>query len=103
MFEFKIWLQQHWPSELHRNSGTGKSPAVKAALLAGDYMPAHPYKRLQARGLDGTQAWKSASNGRGPWWNAGASHMNAAYPAAFFRHLGAVSITAEHRRLNNAA
>jgi RNA-directed DNA polymerase len=24
--------------------------------------------------------WKSASNGRGPWWNAGASNMNAAYP-----------------------
>ena len=27
VFEFKQWLQQHWPS-------------VKAALLAGDYMPA---------------------------------------------------------------
>src|ERR1700752_775854 len=33
-------------------------------------------KRLQARGLDKTRAWKSASNGRGPWWNAGAGHMN---------------------------
>lgn len=27
VFDFKQWLQQHWPS-------------VKAALLAGDYMPA---------------------------------------------------------------
>jgi len=27
VFEFKAWLQQHWPS-------------VKAALLTGDYMPA---------------------------------------------------------------
>ena len=27
VFEFKAWLQQHWPS-------------VKAALLAGDYLPA---------------------------------------------------------------
>ena len=35
--------------------------------------PATRNRKLQGRGLDGTRAWKSASNGRGPWWNAGAS------------------------------
>lgn len=55
-------------------------------------------KRLQARGLDETRAWKSASNGRGPWWNAGASHMNAAYPKATFDALGLVSLLDIQRR-----
>jgi group II intron reverse transcriptase/maturase len=54
--------------------------------------PATRNKRLQARGLDATRAWKSASNGRGPWWNAGASHMNAAYPKSSFDVLGLVSL-----------
>lgn len=49
-------------------------------------------KRLQTRGLDATRARKSASNGRGPWWNAGASHMNAAYPKSSFDALGLVSL-----------
>jgi RNA-directed DNA polymerase len=38
--------------------------------------PATRNKRLQAQGLDETRAWKSASNGQGPWWNSNASHMN---------------------------
>jgi hypothetical protein len=54
--------------------------------------PATRNKRLQARGLDGTRAWKSASNGRGPWWNAGASHMHAAYPKRVFDLMGLVSV-----------
>lgn len=60
--------------------------------------PAIRNKRLQARGLDATRAWKSASNGRGPWWNAGASHMNAAYPKRFFDALGLVSLLDIQRR-----
>ncbi|MBT9531491.1 MAG: group II intron reverse transcriptase/maturase [Pseudomonas sp.] len=60
--------------------------------------PATRNKRLQARGLDGTRAWKSASNGRGPWWNAGASHMRAAYPKRVFDLMGLVSVLdAQHR------
>ncbi len=55
-------------------------------------------KRLQARGLDEARAWKSAGNGRGPWWNAGASHMNAAYPKRFFDVLGLVSLLDSQRR-----
>lgn len=63
--------------------------------------PATRNKRLQARGLDGTRAWKSASNGRGPWWNAGASHMNAAYPKRFFDALGLVSLLDTQRRFQS--
>jgi len=56
-------------------------------------------KRLTARGLSEEQAWKSACNGRGPWWNAGAVHMNLAYPKAFFDRLGPVSLLDRHLRL----
>ncbi|MBF0217083.1 MAG: group II intron reverse transcriptase/maturase [Candidatus Omnitrophica bacterium] len=45
-------------------------------------------KRLMERGLDEQRAWTSACNGRGPWWNAGALHMNQAYPAKYIRELG---------------
>ena len=41
-------------------------------------------KHLMQRGLAKPQARKSAMNGRGPWWNAGASHMNAAFPKSYF-------------------
>ena len=41
-------------------------------------------KGLRQRGLDEVRAWESATNGRGPWWNAGASHMNAAFPKSYF-------------------
>ena len=49
-------------------------------------------RKLQGRGLDATRAWKSASNGRGPWWNAGASHLNTAYPKSSFDAPGLVSL-----------
>ena len=60
-------------------------------------------KKLMARGLDKKRAWRSAYNGRGPWWNAGASHMNAAYRKSFFDKLGLISLLDQHRRLNHAA
>ena len=47
----------------------------------------HPYTRakgLMQRGLAKSQALKSAMNGRGPWWNAGASHLHAAFPKSYF-------------------
>jgi RNA-directed DNA polymerase len=49
-------------------------------------------KGLMKRGLDESRAWESASNGRGPWWNSGASHMNEAFPKQFFDRLGLVSL-----------
>ena len=56
-------------------------------------------KELRRRGLDETRAAISAYNGRGPWWNAGASHMNQAVPTSMLRRLGLVSLIDEHRRL----
>jgi RNA-directed DNA polymerase len=56
-------------------------------------------KKLVERGIDKDRAAKSASNGHGPWWNAGASHMNEAVPTRVFRKLGLVSLLDEHRRL----
>ena len=50
------------------------------------------FKRLVARGLSEERARKSAWNGRGPWWNAGASHMNAAFKRSYFDRLGLVSV-----------
>ncbi len=49
-------------------------------------------KNLVKRGLYKARAWKSATNGRGPWWNAGASHMNAAFTKAYFDKMGLVSL-----------
>jgi RNA-directed DNA polymerase len=56
-------------------------------------------KRLIALGIDQVRAWRSTSNGRGPWWNAGASHMNQAVPTKRLRRLGLISLLDEHRRL----
>ncbi len=53
-------------------------------------------KNLMKRGLPEERAWKSATNGRGPWWNAGASHMNQALPKQYFDHLGLVSLLNRH-------
>lgn len=49
-------------------------------------------KMLQKRGLAEQRAWRSATNQRGPWWNAGARHMNEAYPKKWFSQLGLVSL-----------
>ena len=50
------------------------------------------FKRLKARGLDEARAWKSVTNGRGSWWNSGASHMNEAFPKRFFDQVGLISL-----------
>ena len=49
-------------------------------------------KGLMKRGLAEKRAWESAANGRGPWWNSGASHMNQAFAKKFFDQLGLVSL-----------
>ena len=55
-------------------------------------------RRLIARGLDPERAKRSAYNGRGPWWNAGASHMNQAVPKRYFTQLGLASLVQLHQR-----
>ncbi len=47
---------------------------------------------LMKRGLGEARAWQSATNGRGPWYNSGASHMNQAFANKFFDQLGLVSL-----------
>jgi group II intron reverse transcriptase/maturase len=56
-------------------------------------------RNLMKRGLTKERAWRSATNGRGPWWNAGASHMHAAFPKSWFDHLGLVSLLDTVQRL----
>ena len=61
-----------------------------------------PYTRarnLMKAGLKEERAFRSAFNQRGPWWNSGASHMNAAFPKSFFDRLGLVSLLDTTRRL----
>ena len=50
-------------------------------------------RKLMKRGIEEERARKSAYNGRGAWWNAGAAHMNEAYPAKYFRKLGLAELT----------
>jgi len=61
--------------------------------------PRTRFKELCRRGLDRVRAAASAYNGHGPWWNAGAQHMNQAVPTAVLRKWGLVSLIEEHRRL----
>jgi RNA-directed DNA polymerase len=56
-------------------------------------------RELQKRGLDRDRAKTSAYNGRGPWWNAGASHMNQAVGVSSLNQMGLVNLLHQHRRL----
>ncbi|WP_104425582.1 group II intron reverse transcriptase/maturase [Marinobacter persicus] len=49
-------------------------------------------RNLMRLGLTKHRAWVSAMNGRGPWWNSGASHVNAALPKRVFNGLSLVSL-----------
>jgi len=53
-------------------------------------------KKLLQRGLPEPQARKSAGNGRGPWWNSGARHMNLAFPKSYFDRRGLISLLDRH-------
>jgi RNA-directed DNA polymerase len=59
-------------------------------------------KKLMQRGLAKEQALKSAANGRGPWWNAGAAHMHAAFPKSYFDRRGLLSLLEQRRRFQLA-
>lgn len=63
--------------------------------------PGTRFKRLCALGLDVERARKSASNGRGGWFNSGASHMHSAFPRLTFDALGLLSLSGLHRSLTN--
>ncbi|MFJ2467867.1 group II intron reverse transcriptase/maturase [Pseudomonas sp. NPDC087615] len=69
-----LWRQWKWPSTRARN--------------------------LMRLGLKEERACKSVFNGRGPWWNSGASHMNQALAKKRWDNLGLVSILDTINRLN---
>lgn len=54
--------------------------------------PRFRVKKLMNRGLNQKRARMSAYNGRGPWYNSGASHMNLAYPRKFFNSMDLYSL-----------
>lgn len=60
-------------------------------------------KNLMRAGLGEVRAWQSATNGHGPWWNGGASHMNAACPKSWFDRMGLVSLLAMRQRFSSAS
>jgi hypothetical protein len=58
--------------------------------------------KLMQRGLAPDRAWLSAMNGRGPWWNAGARHMNQAVPTSSFRSLGLMPLIDQWHRFQRS-
>ena len=84
--ELDGWIRRHLRKILWRQ---WKCPYTRA-------------KRLMRLGLSEVRAWTSASNGRGPWWNSGASHLNQALPMKLFDRLGLVSLMAQYHRLKCA-
>lgn len=60
-------------------------------------------KNLLRAGIESIRAWRSATNQRGPWWNGGASHMNAAYPKSWFDRMGLVSLLETRQRFTSAS
>jgi RNA-directed DNA polymerase len=61
------------------------------------------YKGLRRRGLGEKRAWRSVLNGRGPWWNSGASHMNDAFKKSYFDGLGLYSLVDELQKKRRIA
>jgi len=58
-------------------------------------------RKLVERGILKSRAFTSAYNGRGPWWNASASHINLAIPVKWLAQQELVSLLDEQRRLHN--
>jgi RNA-directed DNA polymerase len=81
------WLRRKLRCRIWRHC---KRPLARARLL-------------MKQGLPEERAWRSATNGRGAWWNAGASHMNHALPKSYFDHMGLVSLVDTHRRFQRHA
>jgi RNA-directed DNA polymerase len=59
-------------------------------------------RKLMQRGLSEERAWRSATNGRGPWWNSGASHMNQTFDKSYFTKLGVVSLLTQFHRFQRS-
>lgn len=64
--------------------------------------PGTRFRKLRERGVNSAKAHAGAMNSRGPWWNAGSTHMNLALPNDALTKMGLVSFLAEHQRLARA-
>lgn len=64
--------------------------------------PSTRARKLMQRGLSEDRARKSAGNGRGPWWNSGASHMNQAFGRSYFTKLGLFSLLSQFHRFEHS-
>jgi len=60
------------------------------------------YRKLLSAGLSKERAKASSANGRGPWWNSGASHMNDAFRKRFFDNHGLVCMLDKLNILRNS-
>ncbi len=61
--------------------------------------PRTRFRKLRAHGVYASRAAKAAWNGRGPWWNAGASHMNLVLQTKTLGQLGLTSLADARLRL----
>lgn len=73
---------------------------LRCAIWRQWKQPSTRARNLMRLGLSRERACKSVSNGRGPWWNSGASHMNQALPKKLWDGLGLVSILDTINRLS---
>lgn len=60
-------------------------------------------KKLMKLGLSEETASSSAYNGRGAWWNSGASHMNRVLRKKYFEQMGLVSLQERIRFLEESS
>ena len=70
---------------------------VQKSPVCGDNSEASSEEMLLKEELSPGRA--SAANGRGPWWNAGASHMHAAFPKSYFDRRELLSLRDQRLRL----
>ncbi len=59
-------------------------------------------KKLQVLGLPRENAWRTANNGHGPWYNSGTTHMNRAFPKRFFDYMNLFSLLDNYYAVRSA-
>lgn len=62
--------------------------------------PKISYRKMVQLGVKANRAKKAAAGGRGPWYNAGASHMHASVPNCLLEKWGLLCLVQKHRQAN---
>lgn len=60
--------------------------------------PKTRFKKMVQHGVYPSRARKAAAGGRGPWFNAGASHMHTAIPNRLLAQWGLISLVQKHKK-----